>query len=75
MNIQTEKLDLIQWVLQLTDNRMLERLKELRMEKSAISKGKGAVKLSSLRGKASGMSNEEIDAQLNSLRDEWTRNI
>lgn len=75
MNIQAEKLDLIQWVLQITDSKVLARLQELRAEEPVIRKGKDAFRLSSLRGKASGMSSKEIDDQLNVLREEWTRHI
>ncbi len=75
MNVQTEKLDLIQWVLTLTDRSTLDRLHALRTEKSAAKKVKSTFRLSSLRGKASGMTDTDIDAQFSSIRDEWVRNI
>jgi|GEM_PF-3480799 hypothetical protein len=75
MNIQAEKLDLIQWVLQLTDSAVLSQLKELKSGQSSVQKSKARFKIASLRGKASPMANETIDTQLKALRDEWTRDI
>ena len=52
--------------------RLIEELEE-KHSSSAHSKSK--VKASSLRGKLSPMTNEEIDQQFKSMRDEWQKDF
>jgi hypothetical protein len=63
------------FVIELTDQRAYKLLKELE-ELHLIRLIKGPAQISSLRKKINAkMSNEDIDNQLKSIRDEWQRDI
>jgi hypothetical protein len=71
MNIQAEKLQVIQQILQVYDETIIKKVKKLLQAKATPAK----TGISALRGKLKPQTNEEIDKQLKSLREEWERDI